>query len=123
MNMIDTISGLPDHVIAIDASDLVSASDYEAVLVPAVESRLKKFDKLRLLYRLGTKFKGFTAGAMWDDLRLGVAHWKAWERIAVVTDVDWIANLSRFFSFAMPCPIRVFPNSASAQATDWLIAD
>ncbi len=118
--MIELISGVPDNVVGITASGHVSASDYEAVLVPAVESRLKQFAKLRLLYRLGPEFKSFTAGAMWDDLKLGVAHWKAWERIAVVTDVDWVANLTRFFSFAMPCPIRVFPNSAIAQATDWL---
>lgn len=121
--MIELISGLPDNVVGIIASGYVSASDYETVLVPTVESRLKQFDKLRLLYRLGPEFKGFTAGAMWDDLKLGVAHWKAWERIAVVTDVDWIANLSRVFSFAMPCPTRVFPNSAIVQATDWLITE
>jgi SpoIIAA-like len=121
--MIEPISGLPDNVVGIVASGYVTASDYEAVLVPAVEARLKQFDKLRLLYQIGPEFKGFTAGAMWDDLKLGVAHWKAWERIAVVTDVDWIANLGRFFSFAMPCPIKVFPNTIPiAQATDWLIA-
>lgn len=118
--MIEPISGLPDNVVGIVASGYVSASDYEAVFVPTVESRVKQFDKLRLLYQVGPEFKGFSAGAMWDDLKLGVGHWKAWERIAIVTDVDWIANLSRFFSFAMPCPIKVFPNSAIAQATDWL---
>ena len=120
--MIELISDLPDNVVGIVASGQVSASDYEAVFVPTVESRLKRLDKLRLLYRLGPEFKGFTAGAMWDDLKLGAAHWKAWERVAVVTDVEWIANLTRVFSFAMPCPVRVFPNSAIAQATDWLIA-
>ena len=120
--MIELISDLPDNVVGIVASGQVSASDYEAVFVPTVESRLKRLDKLRLLYRLGPEFKGFTAGAMWDDLKLGAAHWKAWERVAVVTDVEWIANLTRVFSFAMPCPVRIFPNSASAQATDWLIA-
>ena len=119
--MIELISGLPDRVVGIVASGHVSASDYETVLIPTVELRLKQFDTLRLLFWLGPEFKGFTAGAMWDDLKVGVGHWKAWERIAVVTDVDWIANFGRFFSFAMPCPTRVFPNSAIAQATDWLI--
>lgn len=120
--MIEAISGLPDNVVGIVASGFVTASDYEAILVPAVEARLKKFDRLRLLYRIDPEFKGFTPGAMWDDLKLGVGHWRAWEKIAVVTDVDWIANLGRLFSFAMPCPTRVFPDSAIEQATDWLIA-
>jgi len=45
----------------------VSPADYEAVFIPIVESRLKRLDKLRLLYRLGHEFKGFTAGAMSDE--------------------------------------------------------
>ncbi|MEO8281740.1 MAG: STAS/SEC14 domain-containing protein [Ideonella sp.] len=118
--MIELIPDLPDNVVGIGASGQVSADDYETVLVPAVESRLERNDKLRLLYRLGPDFKGFTTAAMWDDLKLGAAHWKAWERIAVVTDVEWIGNTARAFGFAMPCPVRIFPLSAIAQATDWL---
>lgn len=119
--MIEAISGLPDNVVGIRASGYVSASDYETIVIPAVESRLRQFEKLRLLYQLGPEFKGFTAGAMWDDLKLGVAHWNAWEKIALVTDVDWVANLGRLFSFAMPCPTKVFADRAFEQATDWLV--
>ena len=42
--------------------------------------------------KLGPDFLGFTAAAMWDDAKIGLAHWNAWERVAVVTDVPWVAT-------------------------------
>lgn len=120
--MIELIPNLPDRVVGILASGQVTASDYEKVLVPAVEAELAEHGKVRVLYQLGPAFTGFTSGAMWDDMKLGVAHLKAWERIAVVTDVDWIAGATRFFGFAMLCPVKVFPNSDIAAATRWIAA-
>ncbi|MGE5321206.1 MAG: STAS/SEC14 domain-containing protein [Hyphomicrobiaceae bacterium] len=120
--MIEPIPNLPEHVVGFTASGQVTASDYETVLVPAIEAALAEHARLRLLYQLGPAFTGFTAGAMWDDLKLGVSHLKAWEKIAVVTDLDWIAGATRLFGFAMPCPVRVFANNAIGEATDWIAA-
>jgi SpoIIAA-like len=120
--MMELMSDLPDHVVGIVASGEVTARDYETVLMPAVEDRLGRHGKLRFIYRLDPAFTGFTAGAMWDDAKLGVAHFSAWERIAVVTDVDWIAGAARLFGFAMPCPVRVFPLAQVADAMRWIVA-
>jgi hypothetical protein len=118
--MIELLPDLPDHVVGIVASGQVTASDYETVLVPAIEAKLAGHGKLRILYQLGPAFTGFTVGAMWDDLKLGVAHLKAWEKVAVVTDVDWIANATRLFGFAMPCPVKAFSNEKIAEAALWV---
>ena len=53
-------------------------------------------DKVRLLYHLSEDFESFSAGAAWDDAKLGLQHWTSFERMAVVTDVGWVKN-----SFAM----------------------
>ena len=45
---------------------------------------------------------------------------KAWERIAVVTDVDWIRTATKAFGFAMPGEVRVFSNAELGAARDWL---
>ncbi len=118
--MIELIPNLPEHVVGIIASGQVTSSDYETVLVPAIEAKLAGREKLRILYQLGPAFTGFTSGAMWDDLKLGGAHMKAWERIAVVTDVDWISNATRLFGFAMPCPVKVFSSKEISEATRWI---
>jgi hypothetical protein len=51
-----------------------------------------------------------------------VEHPKRWERVAVVTDVDWIIRMMRIFSFLMPCPAKLFSPSEAAQAQAWIIA-
>ena len=55
---------------------------------------------------------------MWDDAKVGLAHVSAWEKIAVVTDVDWIRAAVGIFRFVIPCPIKVFSNAQIAEATD-----
>lgn len=118
--MLELIPTLPDHVVGVVASGEVTASDYETVLIPAIESVLARTGKIRTLYQVGPAFKSFTAGAMWDDMKVGLAHWQDWEKVAVVTDVEWIANATRFFGFALPCPVKVFANQDFAQATRWV---
>ena len=47
-------------------------------------------------------------------------HLNAFERCAVVSDVDWINTAVRMFGFAVPCPIKVFPNAELEQARAWI---
>ena len=114
--MLELISDLPDTVVGIRASGQVTAEDYESVLMPAIDARLAQRDRVRVLYHLGADFTGFTSGAMWDDIKLGLGHLKAWEKLAVVTDVGWVAHAVRLFGIAMPCPVKVFPNAEFAAA-------
>ncbi|MEO5560701.1 MAG: STAS/SEC14 domain-containing protein [Dokdonella sp.] len=120
--MIKLLAGLPDNVVGISASGHVSASDYETVLAPAVEAALKKNGKARLLYVLGSDFTGLTPGAMWEDAKLGIAHFTAWEKVALVTDVGWVANAANIFRFVMPCPVQVFSTNDQVKAEAWVVA-
>jgi len=120
--MIELMSNLPDGVVGVVASGHVSASDYETVLVPAVEAALKTHEKVRFFYQLNSDFTGFSPGAMWDDMKVGLAHLRAWEKVAVVTDVSWVAHATSLFRFVMPCPVRVFSIKDRADAEEWLAA-
>ncbi|MGO9138551.1 MAG: STAS/SEC14 domain-containing protein [Syntrophales bacterium] len=53
---------------------------------------------VRVLYQLSRDFLGFTAGAMLDDAKLGIRHLTQFEKIAVVTDANWISRAVQFFS-------------------------
>jgi hypothetical protein len=118
--MIERLSSLPDHVVGLLASGQVTAADYESVLIPAIESMIQKRRTVRLLYQIGPTFTGFTAGAMWDDAKVGVAHLTAWERVAVVTDLDWIATAVKIFRFAIPGVVKVFSNAQYQDAVCWI---
>jgi hypothetical protein len=120
--MIEILKDFPDNVIAISCEGQVTKEDYEQILIPAITDALKRHDKIRLLYNFSPTFTGYNPGAIWEDMIVGAEHPTRWERAAVVTDVDWIVQTMRIFSFLIPCPTKVFPPSESAQARAWITA-
>lgn len=118
--MIEVIEGFPEGVIAITAKGRVSAADYRDVVVPLVEESLKQHDKVRLYYELGPEFSGIDASASWKDFKLGIGHLSRWERMAVVTDVEWIRITMNVFRFLMPGQLRVFTTEQAADARAWI---
>jgi hypothetical protein len=118
--MIEVITDLPDRVLGLKASGEVTADDYKTVLVPAIEEKLTTHNKVRLLYVIGDEFKGYTGGAAWEDAKVGMKHLTSFERVAVVTDVDWIANMIKAFGFALPGEARVFDDDDLEDARRWV---
>jgi hypothetical protein len=118
--MIEVMTDLPERVLGLKASGEVTAEDYRTVLVPAVEEQLTRHEKVRLLYVFGDEFKGYTGGAAWEDAKVGMKHLTSFERVAVVTDVDWIENTIKAFGFAVPGEVRVFDDDDLGAARQWI---
>jgi len=118
--MITVMNDLPERVLGLKASGEVTAEDYKTVLVPAIEKQLTRHKKVRLLYVFGDEFKGYTGGAAWEDAKVGMKHLTSFERVAVVTDVDWIENVIRAFGFAVPGEVRVFDGDDFEEARQWI---
>ena len=120
--MIEQLTDFPDNVLAFACKGRVSREDYDSVLVPAVTKALKTHGKLRIYYEIGDDFSGIDPGAMWEDFKVGMEHITRWERIAVVTNVDWIKHSVRFFSFLMPGALRTFATTEAAAARAWIVS-
>lgn len=118
--MLERIQGLPENVLGFKASGEVTGSDYETVLIPAVEKMLADRKSIRFLYHLGDEFTGFDAQAMWNDAKVGMQHFSSWERIAVVTDVGWIRTSMKVFGFILTGHVKVYGNSEFTEALKWL---
>jgi hypothetical protein len=118
--MVEQIPDLPDNVLGFAAKGTVTANDYQSVIIPAVEALFSRRSKARFLYQLGEDFSGFEAAAMWDDTKLGLKHLSGWERMAVVSDVEWIRAAVKIFGLAIPGHVRVFHNSELAEAKRWI---
>ena len=104
-------------------SGTVTASDDENVLVPAIEQAINAHGRIRFLYQLGSGFESYAARAMWDDMKLGFSHLKAWKKLALVTDHEWLAGAARLFVFVMPCPINVFADRYYDSAVKWVASE
>ena len=120
--MLTLIEELPEGVVGIEARGKVTAEDYERVLVPAVEAaRARSGDgRVRLLYVLGHEFPDYTAGAAWEDAKLGLGHLRSWERIAIVGDADWLRHAVAGLGWLMPGEIKVFGLQEVGSAREWV---
>ena len=118
--LLERITDLPDSVLAFKASGELTSLDYRTVLVPAVEAALKGQEKLRLLYVLGNEVTGFSPGAAWQDTKVGMAHVTRWEKIAVVTDKEWLRHSVNIFGYLIPGEIRAYSTEQEADARTWI---
>lgn len=118
--MLELMTDLPERVLGVKAVGQVSAEDYTTVLVPAIEAKLTRHKKARLLYVLGDEFEGYTGGAAWEDAKIGMKHLTSFERVAVVTDVDWVEKMIKAFGFVLPGEVRVFDDDDLDEARSWI---
>ena len=118
--MVEKIVDLPDHVLGFTAKGTVTAKDYESVIIPAVEAMFSRQGKVRFLYHLGEEFSGIEAAAAWDDARLGLKHLAGWEKMALVSDVEWIRWAVKIFGIAIPGHVRILYNRDLAEAKRWV---
>jgi len=118
--MIEQMSeGIKNNVVALYAHGMISHQDYERVVIPTVEEKIRLYSKVRFLFVLADDFEGYTAEAMWDDTKIGLQHLTAFEKIAVVTNTVWVKEAVRFFGVFVPCPVKVFPKEEIQSATSW----
>ena len=75
--------------------------------------------RIRLVYVLGDRFDGYSAGAAWQDTKLGFEHLRAWDRIAVVSDLAWAEHLVSLFGWMVPGDVRSFALAERQQAIEW----
>jgi hypothetical protein len=118
--MLERITDLPETVLGFKASGELTSDDYRDVLVPDVEAALETQYKLRLLYLLGDDVTGFSPGAAWQDTKVGLKNVTRWDKVAVVTDKDWLRHSVDMFGYLMPGEIKAFTRAEEPDARTWI---
>jgi hypothetical protein len=118
--MLKIMNDLPDNVLGVSGEGKITGKDYETVLIPAIEEKLKSNKKLRMIYHLGVHFSGFDLSAMLDDAKMGMKHLSAWDRIALVSDHEMINTFAKFFGHMLSCELRIFKNAGMGEAKKWI---
>lgn len=107
-------------LIEVELSGQVTSADYADILVPAIEAALTEHDSVRLLAIVQPEFKGYDLGAAWSDTKLGLSHWRGFDRIAVVADQSWVQTSIRLAAPILPCPVQVFELAELEVARRWM---
>lgn len=117
--MIRIVDDMPVGVLGVELTGQVSRDDYVTVLEPALRDHP---GRLRVVLLIPEGWGGMEPSAVWEDLKVGVGEWTAWERLAVVTDVAWIRDGMRLFSWAIPGQCRGYTLADRDQALAWVVA-
>ena len=81
-------------LLTIHASGKLTKEDYEHSM-PPVERLIKGHGKLRVLFDM-EDFHGWTCGALWEDIKFDVKHFRDIERLAMVGDKKWEQWMATF---------------------------
>lgn len=115
--MIGELSDLPAGVIGFEASGRIRAEDYRDVVLPALE-RAAATGEVRFVIVM-RDFDGMSGGAVWQDLKVGIEHLRAWKRIALVTDIAWMRDLTSLFGWMTPGETKTFQLAELHEAAEW----
>jgi len=118
--MLQFINDLPEHVVGIHAIGEVTKEDLDTVLIPRIDDLVKKQGEINYLLVLETDVQNFTAGAWWNDIKVGIKNFTKWNKIAIVSDqkgVEWFSDLFRLF---IPGKSKGFSLAELDEAVKWI---
>ena len=108
-------------ILVIKLTGKLAKEDYEQ-FAPEVDRLIKQHGKLRMLVQM-RDFHGWTAGALWQDIKFDLKHFRQIERLALVGEKTWEHGMATFCKPFTTATIRYFDRSEAEQAEEWIHAD
>jgi hypothetical protein len=105
-------------IVVVQASEKLTKTDYEQ-FVPETERLIKKFGKIRFLFEMHD-FHGWEAGAVWEDIKFDLKHFKDIEKLAVVGEKAWEHGMATFCWPFTTAAIKYFDRGQAAEARAWI---
>ena len=121
--MLKQMADMPPGTVGFDAIGEVDDDDFEKTVEPVLRRIIADGRKVRLLYLLGVQFREYEGDALKEEMKFAVHHPSAYERVAVVSDEEWLRPALRLLSVLVPGQLRGFRVAELAAATSWVAAD
>jgi hypothetical protein len=127
MSEVKEMSGITLHelnggtALEVHITGKITAADYDQFL-PNVERLVKQYGKIRMLVEMHD-FHGWTAGALWQDIKFDARHFNDIERIAMVGETKWQHGMSVFCKPFTAAKLRYYDRTAIDEARAWLSSD
>lgn len=118
--MLRRMKDMPMGTIGFEAIGEVEDDDWERAVEPVLRGEIAEGRKVRLLYLLGPEARDVEDDAMKADTTFRARHATSFERVAVVSDEDWMRPALRGLSFLLPGKAKGFHVRELAAAKTWL---
>lgn len=107
-----------DRTVEVLVEGKLTREAYEK-FVPTLEDSIRREGKIRVLFVMHD-FHGWTAGALWEDMKFDLAHFKDIERLAIVGEKTWQKGMAVFSKPFTKAKVRYFDLSEEQEARCWL---
>ena len=105
-------------IVHVKASGKLTKESYET-FAPVIDEQIQEHGKLRLLFEMHD-FHGWSAGALWEDLKFDFKHWKDIERLAIVGESKWEQGMAVFCKPFTTARIQYFDHTQLDDAKSWI---
>ena len=118
--MLRRIRDMPEGTFGFEAVGEVEDDDWEHAVEPVLRHEIADGRKVRLLYLLGPESRQVEGDALAADTGFRARHASSFERVAVVSDEDWVRPALRALSVLLPGKAKGFRVNELAAAKTWL---
>jgi hypothetical protein len=118
--MLRRMADMPLGTIGFEAVGEVEDDDWEEVVEPVLRQEMADGRQVRLLYLLGAEARGVERDAMAADTGFRARHATSFDRVAVVSDEDWMRPALGALSFLLPGKAKGFRVRELPSAKAWL---
>lgn len=115
------IERIAPWALEMDVHGKLDKDDYR-MFVPLFEQLIERYGQIALLIHVAD-FGGWTAGALWQDIKFDIKHYRHVSRLALVGqngNQRWMAKVSEPFTGA---EVRYFAEAELASARRWVERD
>jgi len=120
--MLKRMPDMPIGTVGFEAIGKVEDDDFEDAVEPVLRAEIAAGRKIRLLYLLGPELREYEGDTLAEEMKFAARHPTQYERVAVVSDEDWLRPALRVLSVLVPGQLRAFPVARLAAAREWLAA-
>jgi hypothetical protein len=121
--MLRRMTEMPPGTIGFEAIGEVEDDDWEEAVEPVLRQEIAEGRKVRLLYLWGADVRDIEGDAMTADTGFRARHATSFDRVAVVSDEDWLRPAVRALSFMLPGKAKAFRVRDLQAAKAWLVDD
>ena len=121
--MLRRMTDVPVGTIGFEAVGEVEDDDWDETVEPVLREEIAGGRKLRLLYVLGPQSRDVEGDAVKAGAEFRARHASSYDRVAVVSDEDWMRPALRAFSVLVPGKAKGFRVSELDDAKAWLTAE
>ena len=118
--MLRRMTDMPAGTIGFEAVGEVEDDDWEQAVEPVLRREIADGHDVRLLYLLGREARDVEGDAIGADAGFRARHATSFERVAVVSDEDWMRPALRALSVLLPGKARGFHVRELDAAKAWL---